>query len=223
MGILEPLSRRSMPTGRVIGVEPRPALLLAAREFVPRAKLENVRLLDTSPNRTTLPDGSFHLVHGRFVLSAGAHASELLAEMARLARPGGIVALEEPDSAAWRCYPDNEAWNRLREATRTAYARAGGDLDAGCSTFTLLREAGLEDVRIRAATIALQGAHPAKRLLAELAEAHRERILETGTMEEPEFDRALAECDAIARDPTTIVVSFLLTQVWGRKKGRPRR
>ena len=31
MGILEPLSRRSIPTGRVIGVEPRPALLLAAR------------------------------------------------------------------------------------------------------------------------------------------------------------------------------------------------
>lgn len=223
MGILEPLSRHSMPTGRVIGVEPRPALLLAAREFVARTKLENVRLLDTSPDRTTLPDESFHLVHGRFVLSAGADAGELLAEMARLARPGGIVALEEPDSAAWRCYPDSEAWTRLREATRTAYAKAGGDIDAGCSTFTLLREAGLEDVRIRAATIALQGAHPAKRLLVELAEAHRERILDAGEMREHELDEVLAECDRLARDPTTIVVSFLMTQVWGRKRGRFRR
>ena len=223
MGILEPLSRRSMPTGRVIAVEPRPALLLAVREFVARGKLDNVRVLDTSPDRTTLPDESFHLVHGRFLLSAGANPGELLAEMARLARPGGIVALEEPDSAAWQCYPYNEAWSRLRDATRAAYAVGGGDLDAGCATFTLLREAGFEDVRIRAATIALQGAHPAKRLLVDLAEAHRQRILEAGRMGEQELDEMLAQCDRIARDPTTIVVSFLMTQVWGRKKGRPRR
>jgi hypothetical protein len=42
-------------------------------------------------------------------------------------------------------------------------------------------------------------------------------------MEEREFDQTLAECDRIARDPATIVVSFLITQVWGRKKGRFRR
>jgi SAM-dependent methyltransferase len=223
MGILEPLSRRSMPTGRVVGVEPRPALLLAAREFVARAKLENVRLLDTSPERTTLPDESFHFVHERFLLSAGGNEEALLEEMVRMTRPGGFVALQEPDSAAWRCYPDHDAWTRLRDATRAAYDAAGGDLDAGGATFTLLREIGLEDVRIRAATIALQGAHPAKRALVELAETHRERILETGSMEEREFDQTLAECDRIARDPATIVVSFLITQVWGRKKGRFRR
>lgn len=220
MGILEPLSRRSMPTGRVIAVEPRPALLLAAREFVARAGLDNVRLLDTSPDRTTLPEASVHLVHERFLLSGGANASALLGEMERLARPGGIVALEEPDSAAWRCYPDHEAWSRLREALRATYAVGGGDLDAGCTTFMLLRDAGFEDVRIRAATIALQGIHPAKRLLVEMAETHRERILEAGSMEEQELEQALADCDGIARDPSTIVISFLVTQAWGRKTGR---
>jgi hypothetical protein len=223
MGILEPLSRRSGPSGRVIGLEPRGSLLVAAREFVIRSKLANVRLLDTSPDGTSLPDESFHFVHGRFLLSAGGNAGELLAEMVRLSRPGGIVALQEPDSAAWRCYPDHEAWNRLRDATRAAYSAGGGDLDAGCGTFTLLREAGLEDVRIRAATIALQGVHPVKRLLVELAETQRQRLLETGTIEERELDQALSECDRIARDPTTIVVSFLMTQVWGRKPGRARR
>lgn len=223
MGILEPLSRRSGPTGRVIGLEPRGSLLVAAREFVIRSKLENVRLLDTPPNGTSLPDESFHLVHGRFLLSAGGNEREILAEMLRLARRGGIVALEEPDSAAWHCYPDHMAWSRLRDAVRAAFLRGGGDLDAGCRTFALLRDAGLEDVRIRAATIALQGVHPVKRLLVDLAEAQRERILEGGILDEQKLDQALTECDRIARDPATIVVNFLMTQVWGRKKGRSRR
>jgi hypothetical protein len=223
MGILEPLSRRSGATGRVIGLEPRGPLHLAAREFVIRSKLDNVRLLDTPPTRTSLPEGSFHLVHGRFLLSAGANAAELLAEMVRLARPGGVVALQEPDSGAWRCYPDHASWGRLRDLTRDAYSAAGGNLDAGCGTFTLLREAGLEDVRIRTATIALQGVHPVKRLLVDLAETHRQRILADEAIDEAELDRVLSECDRIARDPSTIVVSFLTTQVWGRKPGRARR
>ena len=221
MGILEPLGRRSLPSGRVIGVEPRPALLQAAREFVTRARLENVRLLDTPPERTTLPDASFHLVHERFLLSAGANEDDLLAEMLRLARPGGVVALQEPDLSSWHCYPEHVGWTRLRDALRTAFATGGADLDAGIRTFGLLRHAGFDDVRIRAATIALQGAHPAKLLLVDLATLHRDRILESGALDDSALEDTLAECKRIAGDPETVIVSFLIAQVWGRKpKGR---
>jgi SAM-dependent methyltransferase len=216
MGILEPLSRRSLPAGRVIGVEPRPSLLLAAQEFVARAKLENVRLLDTSPERTTLPDASFHLVHERFLLAAGVNEEALLGEMMRIARPGGVVALQEPDLSCWRCYPDQPCWARLRDALRAAFSAGGADLDAGIRTFGLLRGAGVEDVRIRAATIALQGAHPAKRYLTDLAGLHRERILDSGTFDEATLEETIAECDKVAGDPATVVVSFLVSQVWGR-------
>jgi SAM-dependent methyltransferase len=206
-----------MPTGRVIGVEPRPAMLLAAREFVARAKLENVRLLDTSPARTTLPDESFHLVHERFLLSAGGNEESLLEEMLRVTRPGGFVALQEPDLSSWSCYPDQAGWTRLRDALRVAFSAGGADLDAGSRTFGLLRGAGLEDVRIRAATIALQGVHPAKRYLVDLAVQHRERILDSGALDEDSLVETIAECERVAGDPETIVISFLVSQVWGRK------
>ncbi|CAN5851378.1 hypothetical protein BH20GEM1_BH20GEM1_06990 [soil metagenome] len=222
MGILEPLSRRSGAGGRVIGIEPRAPMRTAAGELVRRSRLDNVRLLDASPDRTSLPDESFQLVHERFLLSAGWNERKLLGEMIRLTRPGGIVALEEPDLSSWHSHPDHDAWARLRGAVGTAFLAGGGDLDAGSRTFGLAREAGLDDVRIRAATIALQGAHPVKRLLVDLAEAHRERIVQDGTLDERELEELLAECDAIARDPSTVVVSFLMSQVWGRKTGRPR-
>lgn len=223
MGILEPLSSRCGTSGRVIGLEPRAALFEAAREFVHRGKLDNVRLLDTAPDRTSLPDESFHLVHERFLLSAGWSEEGLLAEMLRLTRAGGIVALQEPDTSAWHSHPDHPAWTRLRNAVRSAFSAAGGDLDAGCRTFARLRATGLEDVRIRAATIALQGVHPNKGLLVELARNQRERIVEAGELTARELDDALAECDRIARDPETVVVTFLTTQVWGRKPQRVRR
>jgi hypothetical protein len=207
-----------MPTGRVIGVESRPALLLAAREFVARGKLENVRLLDTSPNHTTLPDQSFHLVHERFLLAAGGNEEAILEEMVRMTRPGGVVAFQEPDLSSWHCYPDQAGWMRLRDGLRRAFSAAGADLDAGSRTFRLLRSAGLEDVRIRAATIALQGAHPAKRYLVDLAEAHRARIVESGALDEEVLEETIAECDRVARDPETVVVSFLVSQVWGRTR-----
>lgn len=222
MGILEPLSRRSGAGGRVIGIEPRAPMRTAAGELVRRSRLDNVRLLDASPDRTSLPDESFQLVHERFLLSAGWNERKLLGEMIRLTRPGGIVALEEPDLSSWHSHPDHDAWARLRGAVGTAFLAGGGDLDAGSRTFGLAREAGLDDVRIRAATIALQGAHPVKRLLVDLAEAHRERIVQDGTLDERELEELLAECEAIARDPSTVVVSFLMSQVWGRKTGRPR-
>lgn len=220
LGILEPLSRHSAPTGRVIGVEPRPILQQAAAEFVRRSRLINVRLLDTPLHDTSLPDSSFQLVHARFVLSAGYDASRILGEMLRLVRPGGIVAVEEPDPSAWSCYPDHPAWARLRDALRAAFAAAGADLDAGSGTFALLRDAGLQDVRIRPAAIALQGAHPQKGLLVDLARLHRQRIVETGSLSGPELDEALAACGRIAADPETVVVSFLVTQVWGRRAKR---
>jgi SAM-dependent methyltransferase len=222
MGILEPLSRRSGAAGRVIGIEPRASMVTAAGEFVRKSRLDNARLLDADPDKTTLPDDSFHLVHERFLLSAGWNERKLLDEMIRLARPGGIVTLQEPDLVCWHSHPHQDAWARLREVVRAAFSAAGGDLDAGCRTFGLAREAGLDDVRIRAATIALQGAHPVKRLLVDLAETHREQILQTGTLDERELEELLAECGAIAADPSTVVVSFLMAQVWGRKTGRPR-
>lgn len=217
MGILEPLSRRAGPTGRILGIEPRPALLERAREFVRRGKLENVRLLDTSPHRSTPPEESFQLVHARFLLAAGADEQELIEEMLRLARPGGIVASQKPIPSSWRCYPDHEGWTRLRKAVRATFATVGGDLDAGQRTFALLKAAGLEDVRIRAATVALQGAHPSKKLLVDLARSRRDSILESGLMSEAELEGALTACERIADDPDTIVISFLVSQVWGRK------
>jgi SAM-dependent methyltransferase len=194
-------------------------LLAAARDYVREQHLANVELLDLDAYNTKLPRESFDLTHVRFVFGPCGRDEALLREMLALTRPGGIVAIQEPDTVSWNCYPANAGWTALRAAIEDAFARAGGDINAGRRTFGMLRQAGLEDVQIRAAIVALQDAHPYKRLPVMFAASLRGSILEGGLLSEAELDAAVAECERMAADPETIMITLFVTQVWGRKPG----
>ena len=48
--------------------------------------------------------------------------------LARLVRPGGVLALQEPDSDTMACYPPHPAWDRLRGALEAILPNAVGDM-----------------------------------------------------------------------------------------------
>ena len=217
MGLLGPLSRRTGPQGRVVGVDLDAKQLTGAREFVQENQLSNVEILEQDAYHTTLPRESFDLTHVRFVFAPVGKDEELMREIIALTRPGGIVAIQEPDATSWNCYPSHPAWAKLKDAILAAFTRGGGDFNAGQRTFGMLRHAGLEDLQLRAAVIALQDQHPYKRLPIQFAASLRKRILDAGLLSESELDFTIAECEQVANDPKTIVISFVVTQVWGRK------
>jgi hypothetical protein len=105
----------------------------------------------------------------------------------------------------------------LKEAILAAFARGGGDFNAGQRTFGMLRRADLEDVHMRAAVVTPQNTHPYKRLPIQFATSLRQRIVDRGILSEVELDSAIAACEQIASDSGTVVMSFIVTQVWGRK------
>ncbi len=217
MGILGPLSRRVGSQGHVIGVDTDAKQLAAARDFIHENKFDNVEILELDAYHTNMPYESFDFTHVRFVFAPVGRDEELVREMLALTRPGGVVAIEEPDATSWNCYPTHPAWARLKGAILSAFERGGGDFNAGQRTFGMLRHAGLDDIQIRAAVVALQDKHPYKRLPIQFATSLRKRILDAGILSESELDSALAECEQVADDPETIVLSFVVTQVWGRK------
>jgi ubiquinone/menaquinone biosynthesis C-methylase UbiE len=216
VGILGPLSRRVGPTGRVVGVDLDPRQLAAARALVREEGLGGVEVLERDAYATGLPAASFDLVHVRFLFAPAGRDEALLAEMLRLVRPGGILAVQEPDSASWACSPPHPAWDRLQRLVLAVFARQGGDFDAGRRTYGLLRRAGLEAVQVRAAVLALQDGHPYRRLPVQLAASLRRRILEGGLLDEAELEDLIAAGEEVAADPERYVTTFVLTQVWGR-------
>jgi SAM-dependent methyltransferase len=217
MGILGPLGRRVGAEGRVVGVDMDAKQLAGARAYVEEEKLQNVEIRQLDAYDTGLPAESFDFVHVRFVFAPVGRDEELMREMVRLARPGGILGIQESNASSWECYPPDPAWDSLKGAILTAFKRGGGDFNAGQRTFGMLRAAGMEQVQARAGVIGLANGHPYMRLPVLFAGSLRSRILEGDIMSERELDDTIAECERIAADPNTMVVSFMVTQVWGRK------
>jgi len=216
-GILEPLADAVDSIGTVIGVDNDPLLLDAARAWAVDRALHNVWLFQDDALRTDLPRGIYDLVHARFLFAPLGRDEALLKEMIELTRPGGVVAIQEPDSASWNVHPRRAGFDALKPAILRAFRAGGGDFHAGTRIFDMLRRAGLEDVQVRAHVLALPPGHPYRRLPVLFANSLRRRILEDELLTPSQFSAAVADCEAAADDAATLATTFTLMQAWGRK------
>jgi SAM-dependent methyltransferase len=221
-GILGLLSAAVSPGGRVVGVDANPAHIAMAREYADQGRLDNVEVATADARSTGLPSESFDLVHARTLLATLPEPAQVVAEMVRLAKPGGWVASQEPDAEHGLCYPPLPAWDRLHEIFRASFGRLGADLLVGRRLTTLYREAGLEDVDVVVHAGAYPAGHSRREILPNLVRSLHPMIVELGLADE----RELAELDREVRqhlaDPRTLAMSDLLVVVWGRKPAATR-
>ncbi|HEV7734289.1 MAG TPA: methyltransferase domain-containing protein [Candidatus Binatia bacterium] len=215
-GCLGLLSGRVGGAGRVVGVERSAEQAERARRFVANGNLANVDVLAADGRASGLPGRSFDLATSRLVLVNVPHPEEIVAEMLRLVRPGGIVALHEADSTTQRCDPPHAAQTRLLQVLN-AYAETNGiDRAIGLRVPRMLREVGLVDVRVNPLVHVYPAGHGRRMLVPEFVLNARERILEKDLIGEAELDTLVAALKRHLEDPSTLVVSSLFLQVWGR-------
>lgn len=217
LGVIGPLARRVGSTGHVVGLDFDPKLLAAGRAFVAESGLGNIELVEADAYDTGLPAATFDFVHARFMFAPLGRNNELLQEMHRLTRPGGLIAIQEPDSDAWACWPPSVHFDVLKSAILTAFRSGGGDFDAGRRTFGMLRRLKLEDVRFRAAVVGMHGAHPYMRVPIQFASSLRNRIVDAGVLAADQLDAAIAGWERHIEQPETTFTTFVVTQVSGRK------
>lgn len=218
MGVLAPLSRLVGTSGEVIGLDRDASLLDAARAFVQEERLSNISFVEASAFTTGLPSDHFDLVHARFLLAPVGQPKKLIKEMLRIVRPGGIIALQEPDASCWNVSPENLAWSALKEAIFAAFRAGGGDFDVGRRTFGLLLSHGVRDVTQRNAVLAITGNDSYKSLPLQFASSLRERILAGGKFDSANLDACLKQVRAVVDDPASVMTTFIVTQVAGRRR-----
>ena len=211
-GITDLLSGRVGPAGQVVGLDMDAQFLEHARKNA-RSNVE-FRLGDAY--HTGLPAGSFHLVHMRFVASTAGNLDDLLTEAVRLARPGGIVALQESDGSTLSCYPLHPAWDQLKAAFLAAFRGVGADLELGRRLYFLVQRSRLHDVQYRAALPAIRSVDPMVDYLPSTVESLRGAILRLGLLNERDLASALADCRRHLASPGTAFTMPMLAQVWGR-------
>jgi len=220
MGVLGSLSRRVGPSGRVVGIDTDSALLTAAQAYISQKELTNVEILECDARTAGLSHGAFDLVHERFVFPHVGSPDTLLQRMLTLARPRGIVAIQEIDLNSMNFYPLNPNWSRLKQIIEETFALCG-NINTGCQAYEMmLRRFRLEDVTIRASVLALQDSHPYMRWPIIGITAMRKEIVGAGIAKEAELENLLLDIEQRISDPETVHITFTLVQVWGRKPAK---
>ena len=130
LGILPQLRSPADDSGRVVGLHIEPRLLAVAGQLSARHGLA-VETVRADAASTGLPTGSFDLAHERMLLLNVTSPQNVVAEMTRLTRPGGIIALQEPDSAAWAHRPAASRLELLLAEVTDVYPRTGRDFHNG--------------------------------------------------------------------------------------------
>lgn len=216
-GILELLAAAVGPTGRVLGVDANPELVAAAREYTRAEGLHNVEVQVGDALGTGLLGDAYDLVHARTVLATVQEPAKVVAEMVRLARPGGWVAGQEPDVDTSICYPALPAWDRLRELFRAGFAHMGADLLIGRRLSELYREAGLVDIDVVVHAGTYPVGHSRRTILPDLVRSLRPQLLERGLAGAAELAALDREVRDHLADPATFVMTELMVVAWGRK------
>lgn len=132
--------------GRVVGLDGAPAALeAAAGTLEARGLAEAVELVTGDVHALPFEDGAFDVVHAHQVLQHVADPVTALREMARVARPGGIVAARDAVYSAMTWFPKPPGMETWREVYMSTARSNGGEPDAGSRLLAWCREAGLDD------------------------------------------------------------------------------
>jgi SAM-dependent methyltransferase len=130
--------------GVVVGLD-RSAEALAAAGALDTA---GVRVSFRAGDVSALPfdDRSFDVVHAHQVLQHLEDPVAALREMARVCRPGGLIAARDGDYAAFSWFPDSPELDRWLDLYRRVARANGGEPDAGRRLVSWARAAGCRDI-----------------------------------------------------------------------------
>ena len=130
----------------VTATEIGPRELALSRQTAHDRGVSNVSFAVEDVHALSFADGLFDVVHAHQVLQHVADPVLALREMARVARPGGIVAARDGDYGGFLWYPEIpelDDWLRLYSIAARAN---GGEPDAGRRLLSWAQQAGLAGV-----------------------------------------------------------------------------
>jgi len=152
----------------------------------------------------------------RFIASTAGEPEQLIREAIRLAKPGGVVAMQEPDMAdAQLLSRPNESWDRLKSAL-VAHHKCRHDICLARRLYELARLSGLADVQYRPFLIGVVHKIRGSTICRRWARSLRGTIVGKALLSEDELAAALVGCRTHLRNQNVAFTSYTVAQVWGR-------
>ncbi|MFE7766356.1 class I SAM-dependent methyltransferase [Streptomyces sp. NPDC057438] len=174
--------------------------------------------LDVLEADVTAPDfapGQFQLVHARFVLMHLPERDRVIAALAELVTPGGVLVLSDAVDLTSDRTPGTPYTTVMRAMWQGLRATIGTDVSWVPAYPHLLRTAGLTSVAAEIHVPPLVPGSAISRFWADTWERSRAAMLATGLVDDAAVDAAVRYLDS---DACAALSAGMLT-VWGRKPG----
>jgi SAM-dependent methyltransferase len=134
------------PNGETIGVDLNAGQLEGARALAHSLGVSNVTFRQGDIFDLPFENDAFDCVFSQTVLYHIPDPAKALAEIKRVLRPGGLVALRDAITGSLILWPEQPLIRELLNMLRLGAQRSGGNPEVGRELGTLLHEAGFEDV-----------------------------------------------------------------------------
>lgn len=199
--------------GRMIGVDVDEKLIWLARERAKDLSLPLEYLIGAGAE-IPLPDDTADVVYARFLFQHLEKPETVIAEMKRVARPGGLVVILDTDDGSLLMHPEPVGFRRLIEASGAAQMARGGDRRVGRKLKRYLAAAGLEEASARAHPFTTEDVGPGPFL--EITVGFKAGVLRPPFITAAEIDETVADLERVRNTPGFYghALGYL---AWGRK------
>jgi len=148
-GVTSLLMAKRMPATTIIGVEPEDLLRSKAETLIAsQGFAERCRFVKGTGNRLPLDDDEVDFSYARLLFQHLPAPLEVLAEMRRVTRTGGMVVVLDVDDRSNIIHPAPEGLETLEKRIASAQAAAGGDRHVGRKLHGYMHEIGLQEVGV---------------------------------------------------------------------------
>jgi SAM-dependent methyltransferase len=142
LGILAAEVAASAVGVQVTGLERSPAQIAAARQH------PAVNYVEGDAQQLPFEEGRFDLVYCRYLLEHVKQPEQVVAEMRRVTRPGGSIAVMENDTSLVRFDPPCPAFQAVWTVFSRYQWQLGGDAFIGRRLYRLLQAAGWTQIEL---------------------------------------------------------------------------
>lgn len=181
--------------------------------FLAERRVPGLDVLEADITAPGFVSGRFQLVHARFVLMHLSEHDRLIAALAELVAPGGVLVLSDAVDLTSDRAPGTPYTDVMRAMWQGLGTAIGTDVTWVLSYPRLLRGAGLRTVGAEIHVPPLLPGSAISRFWADTWERSRAAMLATGLVDDAAIDRAVRY---LGSDECAALSAGMLT-VWGRK------
>lgn len=202
---LVPLQEIVRPDGVVVGVDVDDQALAAADAAT--WALPHVALCRADVRRLPFGDAAFDAAYASLLFLWAGHPGEVVAELRRVVRAGGRLAIVDVDLSTMRFEPPLASWPQFVVALAAFQEDRGLDGEIGRKLYRLLAQAGFRDARVRATLAVARAGTPQWSAAWQLVSGALARALvDGGYLDAAELEDLTRDADSLMSKPGSLFV-----------------